>query len=561
MISSKATKKAFKTAVFIFRRDLRLDDNTGLLYALRNAETVYPVFIFDKKQISPSENKFYGSHCVQFMCESLEDLDRQLQKKGGRLNLLLGSYPDIIESLIATVNPNLLCLNEDYTVYSKERDALIEEACKKHRVEFQSFEDICLLTKAQSKQGYDGDVFFKKFTPFYNKAVNHKIRLPEMCKETNFAPKAIQIEGKVITDFGKQFYEYTDKLVVKGGRDEALLKLEDIHKMKDYAVIRDQPSLKTSLLSAYNKFGCLSIREIYHTARAVLKDKAETFTRQLYWRDFYYFIGHFFPHVFSGPMKPSYSMIPWEDDPKKIEAWQKGMTGCPIVDAAMRQMNETGWMPNRCRMIVSNYLIKDLHVNWQIGERYFANKLVDFDPCQNNGGWQWSAGSGVDSQPYFRIFNPILQMQKFDPKATYIKTWVPELAKVPAEDIHNWDTCHSSHKSTYPKPLVNHAKAKERLIQMYKTSFDLTAGGDNSEDDDDPKPKYGAAKAKSKPQMKAGESSEDESLPAKLKKISTKSRGQTSLESFLSKDKKGSSHSPPVLGKRTKTLKDDKKTK
>ena len=579
MISTKAAKKTFKTAIFIFRRDQRLDDNTGLLYALRHAETVYPVFVFDKKQIEPGQNKYFGHHCVQFMCESLRDLDGQLRAKGSRLTLLLGTYPAILETLIEAVKPNLICVNEDYTTYSQERDRLIAETCSRHGVEFSSFEDICLLTKEQSKQGYEGDIFFKKFTPFYNKAVLHKIRLPEACKDTNFAKAAIELAGHTVKDFGQQFYEASDKLVVKGGREEALAKLADIHKMKNYADVRDQPALKTSLLSAYNKFGCLSIREIYHTAKTVLKEKAEPFTRQLYWRDFYYFIGYYFPHVFSGPMKPSYSMIPWEDDPKKIEAWKQGKTGCPIVDAAMRQMNETGWMPNRCRMIVSNYLIKDLHVNWQIGERYFASQLVDFDPCQNNGGWQWSSGSGVDSQPYFRIFNPILQMQKFDKNCTYIKTWVPELAKVPDDDIHNWETAHKKHKVEYPKPLVVHAVAKEKLIKMYKTSFDLTAAHD-SDDDAGPakKSQYAAdlsidpkvASHQLKPMKMANDSDEEyhsnkksgrsmKSVPKKEKTVLDKSKNQSSLDKFvIKKDKKEASLSPPLLGKRAKTNNEDR---
>lgn len=485
-------KKAAIRSLFIFRRDLRLDDNTGLLYALANSDVVFPVFIFDKKQVNPERNSYFGSNCVQFMSESLVDLDGQIKKKGGfGLNILTGNFPDIFKDILNNVKPNFVCVNMDYTPYSKERDSLIKDSCEQFKVEFKSFEDICLNTIEQAKGNYNGDVFYKKFTPYYNSVVNHKIKVPVECKATNFSKDPIEIKGCVVRDFGKSLYQQNDRLIVNGGRTQALQVIGKINLMKNYATIRNDLTQTTSLLSAYNKFGCLSIREVYHTSKAVLKDKAEAFLRQLYWRDFYYYIAYFFPHVFSGPMKPSYSQIPWDDSPAKLQAWQDGKCGCPIVDAAMRQLNTVGWMPNRVRMIVSNYLIKDLHINWQDGERYFANKLVDYDPSQNNGGWQWSSGSGVDSQPYFRIFNPVLQMQKFDPKCIYIKKWIPELKDVPAEDIHNWETTHQDYKKcTYPAPLVKHSEAKERLIQMYKASFDATADDkqDSSSDYDDPKP-------------------------------------------------------------------------
>ena len=485
----QSAKKQFTRALFIFRRDLRLDDNTGLLFALKNAESVVPVFIFDKKQIDPEKNKYFGSNCVQFMCESLEDLDAQLQAKGSKLNLFYGQYPDILNSVLDSIKPDLLCLNIDYTVYSKQRDSLIERTCSERNIVFRYFEDITLLTKAQATAGYEGDGFAKKFTPFYNRVCNTKIRPVEECKFSNFSKQAFLINKLTVEDFGKKFYQVNDKLEVRGGRKRALAILANLAPMKDYNTVRDDPTKKTTQLSAYNKFGCASIREVYFAMKQTLKDKAEPLIRQLYWRDFYYFIAEYFPHIFKGPMKPTYARIPWEDDPKKIEAWKTGTTGCPIIDASMRHLNAVGFMPNRCRMIVSNYLVKDLHVNWQIGEQYFANKLVDYDPAQNNGGWQWSAGCGVDSQPYFRIFNPVLQMEKFDPECKYIKTWVPELKSVPAEDIHNWEKAWSKHhtKTGYPKPIIIHEDAKKRIVEMYKESFDLTEG--NAQ----PAEEYGAA--------------------------------------------------------------------
>ena len=547
----KAAKKAYKSAIFVFRRDMRLDDNTGLLYALKHADVVYPVFIFDKKQVDPSENKYYGSNCVQFMCESLADLERQIKGRGGHLNLLQGGYPDIIEDLLDATQTELVCINQDYTVYAKQRDSMIEAICHKRNVDFMSSADICLLGSEKVLEGFAGDVFFKKFTPYYNRAVNFKVRMTEECKDDNFAKDPIKLKDKIINDGGKQFYQENDKIAVRGGRDEALKILGEIHKMKNYDTIRNQPSLKTSMLSAYNKFGCVSIREVYYTAKTVLKEKAETFTRQLFWRDFYYYIAFYFPHVFKGPMKATYSMIPWEDDPIKIDAWQKGQTGCPIVDAAMRQMNITGWMPNRCRMIVSNYLIKDLHVNWQIGERYFANQLVDYDPSQNNGGWQWSSGSGVDSQPYFRIFNPRLQMEKFDANCDYIRKWCPELKNMTAKDIHNWETTYKVYKTTYPKPLVIHSEAKEKLIKMYKQSFNETADptGGNSDGEYPKKSKptimkkakdtEKSSKVKDKDQEAASDSESDEGWDSKKgnkgKGKTNKSKSPNTIDAGLGK--------------------------
>lgn len=526
------SSKAFKKSIFIFRRDHRLDDNTGLLYALKHSDTVVPVFIFDHKQIDPEKNQFYGSNCVQFMCESLEDLDNQLKKKGSRLTLIHGSYPEIIDELIDAVHPNLVCVNQDYTVYSKTRDDMISEACKKNGVEFKSFEDICLLGKDTTLKEYEGsDVFFKKFTPYYNRVVKHKVRLPQECTDSNFFKGEVKVGEVNVNDFGKKYFKFNSQLVLKGGREQGIQALGEIHRMKDYEELRNQPMKNTSMLSAYNKFGCISIREVYHTAKTVLKEKADPFLRQLYWRDFYYYIGLFYPHVYAGPMKPSYSMIPWEDDATKIEAWKQGKTGCPIVDAAMRQLNATGWMPNRCRMIVSNYLIKDLHVNWQIGERYFASQLVDFDPAQNNGGWQWSAGSGVDSQPYFRIFNPKLQMEKFDPKCQYIKHWCPELKSVAVEDIHNWETAHKQYKVDYPSPIVIHDKAKVKLIKMYKESFDLTADyqPDGSEDEASGK---GKERKASLPAKGYGQQNKD------LQKPAAKKRGESMDEEPIDKPMK-----------------------
>ena len=227
-------------------------------------------------------------------------------------------------------------------------------------------------------------------------------------------------------------------------------------------------------MSAHNKFGCVSIREVYWTAKLKCKEQSEDYIKQLFWREFFYFIGEFYPHVWDGkPLQQMYDKLQWWDDEELFTRWKEGRIGFPIVDAAMRHMNATGFMTNRNRLIVSNYLIKDLHLNWQLGEQYFAQKLVDYDPCQNNGGWQWSAGCGVDTQNYFRIFNPKLQSSKFDLEGTYIKKWIPELQQVPASDLHNWEVAYKKWegKVDYPAPCVFHDIEKDRSVQMYLDSL------------------------------------------------------------------------------------------
>ena len=476
-MQKETAKKAFKSAIFIFRRDLRLDDNTGLLKALQLAEKVYPVFIFDPRQIHQARNDYFSNSCVQFMCDSLSDLDLRLKERGSQLNYVYGEYPGIISDLIQVTKADLLAVNMDYTKFSKDRDQQIRATCMESKVQFVNEEDICLLTKKQSMSTRKaGDEFFKKFTPYYNAVSGITIRRPIKCDSENFAQDVIAFgknsANKVIVDGGKQYYEENKHMEVKGGRKFAFQILTNLEKLKNYEEVRNFPSKNTSKLSAYNKFGCVSIREVYYAAKAKMAEKSEAFVRQLYWRDFYYYIGEYYPHIWNGPMKVNYAGIKWwkPEHENFLQKWQEGQTGCPIVDASMRHLNKTGYMPNRNRMIVSNYLVKDLHINWQEGEKYFATKLADYDPCMNNGGWQWSAGCGVDSQPYFRIFNPKLQSEKVDKQCVYIKKWVPELKEVENGHVHDWETAHEYKeykKIDYPAPLVIHSEQKETCIQLY----------------------------------------------------------------------------------------------
>ena len=257
-------------------------------------------------------------------------------------------------------------------------------------------------------------------------------------------------------------------ILVHGGRTNAIKQIRTAAKnIKHYSSTRDDPSKPTSQLSAYIKFGCLSIREVYNAFKS-----NHSFTRQLYWRDFYGQVMYNYPRVLGHSLNKKYDKIKWHDNEKLFDAWKKGMTGIPIVDASQRQLLSTGWTHNRGRMISSSILIKILLIDWRKGERFYAQHLVDYDVANNNGGWLWSSGGGSDSNPFFRYFNPYTQSKNNDPDCEYIKKWVHELRNVPNDAIHNWDTEWEKHKECgYPKPIVDYKEQREKSIKMYKDAL------------------------------------------------------------------------------------------
>jgi deoxyribodipyrimidine photo-lyase len=242
-------------------------------------------------------------------------------------------------------------------------------------------------------------------------------------------------------------------------------------RVSDYEATRNTLSDQTTMLSAYTKFGNISVREVYYAFKEKLdKAASESLIRQLLWRDFYAQLLNEYPDLLFHPMKEQYSKIKWSSSQRLLDAWENGVTGFPIVDAGMREMAATGYMHNRARLIAGSFLPKTLFINWQKGEAHFARSLVDYDPASNNGNWQWVAGTGSDSQPYFRILNPFLQSAKYDPDAEYIKKWVPELADVPAKDIHKWDKTHNEYENVdYPAPIVDYAKQKDKVLDAYRS--------------------------------------------------------------------------------------------
>ena len=462
----------YNNSIFLFTRDLRLKDNTTLNDILENSENVLPIFILDKRQIT-EKNSFRSINCIQFMFESLQDLNNQLKEKNSKLYIFYGITEKIIEKLLKNNDFDCIGLNFDYTPFAIKRQNKIKKLCESYECDFINKEDY-MLTGVDKALKLDGTIYVK-FTPYHRVAKNVKIDTIKIIKKNNFIknskklnlPKLIKVE-KIFEEMKIEKNKY---LNVNGGTKNAEKILNNLNKFNNYNDDRNYPSLQTTLLSAYNKFGCISIRQVYHKFKKYLKNSNSLFT-QLYWRDFYYTIAFHNPHIFKGAMNQNYDKIIWENDSNKFKKWKEGLTGIPIVDAGMRQMNKTGYMHNRCRMIVSNYLIKILRIDWRKGEKYFAQTLVDYDPSQNNGGWQWSSSSGTDSQPYFRIFNPWRQSENFDKNCEYIKFWIPELKEVENKDIHKWYEKYSDYDVKYPKPITLDIKSEtKKTISMYKKIY------------------------------------------------------------------------------------------
>lgn len=443
-----------KRALFIFRRDLRLEDNCGLNLALQKAEEVILSFIFTPEQIE--KNPYRGDSCLQFMIESLEDLQQEIQKEGGKLYLFFGQPEVIVDKL----NVDGVFVNRDYTPYSIERDKKIEKVCKRKEIPFFSAEDL-LLHPIDETLKSDGKPY-TVFTPFYRNALKLEVKMPQKMSKGRF------FSGKIDFADSEKIYEKILPLRRKqelGGRKSALKILKSIETFSNYGTVRDFPSVDgTTHLSPHLKFTTCSIREAYHS----LASNPELI-RSIHWREFFTLIGYHFPEVFKGSFKPQFNNLQWIDDQKGFKIWSEGNTGFPIVDAGMRELNQTGFMHNRVRMIAASFLVKDLHINWQVGERYFANRLIDYDPAVNNGNWQWVAGTGCDAQPFFRIFNPWSQAKKFDPEAIYIKKWIPELSALSPDEIHSWHLAKKISQN-YPKPILDHSEEAGLALNYYKLS-------------------------------------------------------------------------------------------
>lgn len=464
-----ALKHTFKRSLFIFRRDLRVHDNTALLQALSQSEHVIPCFIFDPRQVG-KDNSYRSMNCIQFMIESLRDLEDQLKQKDGKLYYFYGPAHEVVEQLLHDNPIDAVFVNEDYTPFAVKRDAALEKACIAANRQFISCADSMLHAPGSVLK--DNDEPYTVFTPYYKKSFIVDVPRAQNVPYHNFFTGVVHSQH---TDLPKDIFKYDNPhLLVHGGSLLGNKIMHHLENFKDYPVSRDFLAEATTHLSAYNKFGCISVRAEYHAMSAALGAQ-HGLVRQLYWRDFFTQIAALFPHVFRGAFHQEYDKLSWKNDAKDFDRWCTGTTGFPIVDAGMRELNTTGYMHNRARMIVASFLTKDLHITWRWGEQYFARQLVDYDPCVNNGSWQWSASTGCDAQPYFRIFNPWLQQKKFDPECTYIKKWVPELRSYSADAIHSWDKIARSSGADYPAPMCDHSKQSEIAKKIFKSIKGLAA--------------------------------------------------------------------------------------
>ena len=461
-----------------FRRDLRDYDHAALYHALKTSSQVYCAFVFDTDILDHLHNK--ADRRVEFIWESVCELKTALQAKGSDLVVLHGSAKTEIPQIALALQVNAVFTNHDYEPDAINRDAQVAERLQQLNINFYHYKDQVIFEKDEvlNQTGKPYGVF----TPYKNmwlKTVNDFYVKPYAVDDyiTNLARPATS-ELPSLESMG---FKRTNlaSMRLPTGMSGGLRLFEDFkNRMYRYKDARDYPAIKgVSYLSVHLRFGTVSIRHLAREAMHAADTGALTWLSELIWRDFYMQILYHHPRVAAGrAYKTEYETLPFPNDKTLFQAWCDGKTGYPLVDAAMRQLNNTGFMHNRLRMVAASFLVKDLLVDWRWGERYFAEKLIDFDLSANNGGWQWAASTGCDAQPWFRIFNPVTQSEKFDAEGKFIRKYVPELAQCNDKEIHApWlisplrlQTLNLSSGCAYPTPIVDHASQRERALALYK---------------------------------------------------------------------------------------------
>ncbi len=428
-------------SIFWFRRDLRIDDNAGLYHSLKNNENVLPLFIFDTDILDRLENK--KDKRVEFIHLALLELQKTISESGSSLLVLKGNTLEIFSDLIKKYTVKNIYTNTDYEPSALERDFKIDALAKKNDIAFYSFKDQVIFEKAEILK--DDGLPYTVFTPFMRKwkaklTSNYLKPYPTKKYISHFF-KTNLIPIPTLKEIG--FNQTGIKFSLPAVNEKLI---------SGYHETRNFPATEgTSRLSVHLRFGTISIRQLASTAQS-LNDQ---WLNELIWREFYMVILFHFPHVVTGSFKKQYDNIKWLNNEEQFERWCKGETGYPIVDAGMRELNATGFMHNRVRMITASFLVKHLLIDWRWGEAYFAEKLMDYDLSANNGGWQWAASSGCDAAPYFRVFSPDAQTLRFDSKFEYIRKWVPEFEEL-----------------TYPQPIVDHKFARERVLATFKKALE-----------------------------------------------------------------------------------------
>lgn len=452
------------------RRDLRLHDHRALFEATHSGARVAVVFVYDRVILDDLSDP--ADKRLTFIQESLRELDEDLRHKGSRLITLHGDPHDDIPGLAAQLGAEAVYASHDDDPYALNRDREVSRRLASQGRELKAFKD-CVVFERGEVLNQSG-LPFRVFTP-YSKAWKsqvtpldyreHKPDLEALIPADRLPPSLSGLRS--YDDIGFIKAELWLEAGSRAGQDRLAQFLNRIHAYKEK---RDFPALgSTSGLSVHLRHGTISIRECVRAALSSDSDGAEKWLDELIWREFYHMILALFPHVVDEPFQPQYRSLEWPGSQEHFEAWKAGMTGYPIVDAAMRCLSETGWMHNRLRMICASFLTKDLLVDWRKGEAWFAEKLLDFELASNNGGWQWSASMGVDAQPWFRIFNPRLQSLKFDPQGSFIRQWVPELDGLSDEEIHApWEEGGMFGPEGYPRPIVEHHRQKDLALALLR---------------------------------------------------------------------------------------------
>ena len=438
---------------FWFRRDLRLHDNAGLYHALKSDTPIVPLFIFDKNILDDLQDK--DDARVTFIHDTIADLKKELQGLGSDIVVKYGYPKKVWKELIQEFEIGTVFTNHDFEPYAINRDTAIKDMVNNHIIGFKTYKDHVILEKDEVLKG-DGTPYtvFSPYARKWHKKLNSRIVTDHDGSEVSFYLKSYPNE-KYFDNFYKKIQTTSIPTLEDMGFKRSPITIPPAvvrqGKIKRYGELRNFPAANgTTKLGIHFRFGTISIREKARKAQKL----SDTYLNELIWRDFYAMILAHFPHVVGEPFRAKYSFIEWRNKEEEFEKWCKGKTGYPIVDAGMRELNHTGYMHNRVRMIVASFLTKHLLIDWRWGEAYFARKLLDFDLASNNGGWQWAAGSGTDAAPYFRIFNPESQQKKFDKELRYIKQWVPEYGT-----------------ARYPSPMVDHKFARERCLEAYKSGL------------------------------------------------------------------------------------------
>jgi len=458
-----------RRGLFLFHRDFRIQDNIGFLDACSNSDRLYTTFIFTPEQVN--KNRYKSDNAVQFMIESLADLSEQLNEKGGELLTLYGDMSKMVEYLIKNLGIQALYFNCDYTPYARKRDAELENLCAKLGIQCKMYHDYYLQVPGSMRNQSGG--YYHKFTPFYEAMLKQPVLLPKKGGQIKCLAKSSNHLGHrmKLADADRLFVKHlSSKIYLFGGRKNGIKCLKTaLTEQADYGETRDLFARETSHLSAYLKFGCISVREVFQAFRKKYGIRHDLL-RQLIWRDFHAHLLYAYPESMRSMYYINYEKISWKTNDRWLQSWKQGATGFPLVDAAMRELNATGYMHNRGRMLVASILIKTLLLDWREGERYFAQKLVDYDVASNLGNWQSIVGGGAYNSAWFRTMSPYVQSSKFDPDAVYIKKWVPELRDIPAKDIHRWDQACEKYKKTvdYPCPMVNFHEQTAKMLDMYR---------------------------------------------------------------------------------------------